>query len=197
DGSSRKFWAIELDGKSFSVHYGRIGTVGQAKEKIFSSEDLAKREYDKLISDKAKGGYVEVDASSTTATPTPVPTKSAVNAEPTVTATRDDGKAAAVEKAASEASATPAGKKPTPPVPGGELQRRVKLPDEDWARVRWRPFRQPRLPEPRSFDLEARLQQATSAFNGWNYRTNLAKDIPMRLSREEAWFWLNVLPTPS
>jgi predicted DNA-binding WGR domain protein len=106
EGSSRKFWAIELDGKSFSVHFGRIGTVGQAKEKTFSSEDLAKREYDKLISEKAKGGYVEVDASSMTSTPTLVAAKAAVKAEPTVTATRDAGKATAVGKSASEASAT-------------------------------------------------------------------------------------------
>ena len=197
DGPSRKFWAIELDGKAFSVHFGRIGTVGQAREKTFSSEDLAKREYDKLIGEKAKGGYVEVDASSTTATSSPLPTKAAVKAEPTVTATRDDGKAAAVGKAGSEASTTLAAKKPAVPAPDAELRRRVKLPDEDWARVRWRPLKQTPLPEPRSFDFEARLKQATAAFNGWNYRTNLAKDIPTRLSREEAWFWLNVLTTPN
>src|SRR5262247_2884370 len=33
DGSSRKFWAIELDGKSFSVHFGRIGTVGRPRKR--------------------------------------------------------------------------------------------------------------------------------------------------------------------
>jgi predicted DNA-binding WGR domain protein len=196
EGSSRKFWAIELDGKSFSVHFGRIGTVGQAKEKTFSSEDLAKREYDKLISEKAKGGYVEVDASSTTSTPTLVAAKAAAKAEPTVTATRDAGKATAVGKSAPGASPTLAPNTPVP-APDAELQRRVKLPDEDWARVRWRPLKPTSLPEPRSFDFEACLKQATSAFNGWNYRTNLAKDIPTRLSREEAWFWLKVLTTPS
>jgi predicted DNA-binding WGR domain protein len=200
DGSSRKFWAIELDGKSFSVHFGRIGTVGQAKEKAFSSEDLAIREYDKLVSEKTKAGYVEMNASGTASTPTPVPKRAAGKAEPTVPASSGVGRAAAVGKAdpvGSEASASPAPATATGAAPDGELKRRVKLPDEDWARVRWRPLKPTRLPEPRSFDFEAWLKQATSAFTGWNYRANLAKDIPTRLSREEAWLWLNVLDTPS
>src|SRR5262245_56845824 len=191
DGSSRKFWAIELDGKAFSVHFGRIGTVGQAKEKTFNSEDLAQREYDKLVSEKTKGGYVEVEASGTTSTPTPVPKKAAV-AEPTVP--RDGGNAAAVGKAGfSEAS----GIRAPVAAPDVQLQRRVKLADEDWARVRWRPLKPTRLPEPASFDFEACLKKASSAFTGWYYRSNLGKDIPSRLSREEAWFWLNALDAPS
>ena len=197
DGSSRKFWAIELDGKAFTVHFGRIGTVGQAKEKTFSSEDLAQRQYDKLISEKAKDGYVEVDASGTTSTPSPAPMKAAVKAQPTLPASCDDASAAVVGTAVSAASAAPAQAKPTVAAADGELQRRVKLTDEDWARVRWRPLKPTRLSEPRPFDLEAALKQATSAFTGWHYMTNLAKDIPTRLSRQEAWFWLNVLATPS
>src|SRR5262249_48026384 len=31
DGSSKKFWAIEFNSTSFTVHFGRIGTAGQAK----------------------------------------------------------------------------------------------------------------------------------------------------------------------
>jgi len=62
DGSSKKFWTIELNNTSFIVHFGRIGTAGQAKEKTFGSETLAKREYDKLILEKTKNGYVEVAA---------------------------------------------------------------------------------------------------------------------------------------
>ena len=52
DGSSKKFWSIALDGTSFTVHFGRIGTLGQAKAKDCGTEDAAKREYDKLIMEK-------------------------------------------------------------------------------------------------------------------------------------------------
>jgi predicted DNA-binding WGR domain protein len=74
-GSSKKCWAIELNGKSFTVQFGRIGTVGYTHEKTLSSGDAAKREYHKLILEKTKGGYVEVEASASTA----------------ISATRDDG----------------------------------------------------------------------------------------------------------
>src|SRR5262245_5703601 len=67
DGSSKKFWAIEFNSTSFIVHFGRIGTAGQAKEKTFSSGELARREYDKLILEKTKNGYVEVEAGASTA----------------------------------------------------------------------------------------------------------------------------------
>jgi predicted DNA-binding WGR domain protein len=57
EGSSNKFWQIDLTGKSFSTTYGKIGTGGQTTVKTFKSDADAKKEYDKLIAEKVKKGY--------------------------------------------------------------------------------------------------------------------------------------------
>jgi predicted DNA-binding WGR domain protein len=62
DDKSNKFWAIELDGSSFTVNYGRIGTNGQTQTKDFASPEAAKKEYDKLVAEKVKKGYTEKSA---------------------------------------------------------------------------------------------------------------------------------------
>jgi predicted DNA-binding WGR domain protein len=63
DGASNKFWKIELEASSFTVHFGRIGTMGQTQTKEFSSAAEAKAACDKLIAEKVKKGYKEVTAS--------------------------------------------------------------------------------------------------------------------------------------
>ncbi len=60
EGTSNKFWEIELDGKSFTVHYGRIGTNGKAQTKSFASATAASAEAEKLIREKLGKGYAEV-----------------------------------------------------------------------------------------------------------------------------------------
>ena len=60
DGKSDKFWTITLDGKSQTVHYGRVGTVGQTQTKEFSTEAEALKSYKKLVNEKLKKGYLEV-----------------------------------------------------------------------------------------------------------------------------------------
>lgn len=60
EGNSNKFWEIVLHGNSFTIHYGRIGTEGQQQFKTFGSEAEAKKEYDSLIGQKLKKGYVKV-----------------------------------------------------------------------------------------------------------------------------------------
>jgi predicted DNA-binding WGR domain protein len=74
DGTSSKFWEITVEGASMSVCFGRIGTAGSAKDKTFPSPAEAKREAEKLVSEKTKKGYVEVGAS---AKPKPAAAKSA------------------------------------------------------------------------------------------------------------------------
>ncbi len=59
DEKSDKFWEISLSASSFTTRWGRRGTNGQQKEKSFDSEALAKKEYEKLVSEKLKEGYVE------------------------------------------------------------------------------------------------------------------------------------------
>jgi predicted DNA-binding WGR domain protein len=60
EGSSSKFWDIQLDGTSFYTTYGKIGTDGQTSMKEFDSEAKARKEYDKLIGEKVKKGYLLV-----------------------------------------------------------------------------------------------------------------------------------------
>jgi predicted DNA-binding WGR domain protein len=67
EGSSDKFWAIDLKGKSFTVEFGRTGTVGQTQTKDFASEADAQKASEKLIAEKIKKGYEEVGAKKTAA----------------------------------------------------------------------------------------------------------------------------------
>src|SRR3954466_12031419 len=62
EGSSHKFWKIELDGSSHTVTYGRIGTAGQSQTKEFPSDDAARKSFDQLIAEKTRKGYVDASA---------------------------------------------------------------------------------------------------------------------------------------
>ncbi len=64
DDRSYKFWAIELDGDTHSVTFGRIGTKGQTRTKQYDDAQQAKREYRKRIDDKLRHGYREIKTKS-------------------------------------------------------------------------------------------------------------------------------------
>lgn len=68
-GSSAKFWAADVQGSSFVVVYGRLGTSGQRKEKGFPSPEAAQREVDKKIAEKLREGYHEVSAATAAGAP--------------------------------------------------------------------------------------------------------------------------------
>lgn len=57
EGSSNKFWEINLNGKAFTTTYGKIGTSGQTSIKTWKDNAEAKKEYDKLVAEKTKKGY--------------------------------------------------------------------------------------------------------------------------------------------
>jgi predicted DNA-binding WGR domain protein/HEAT repeat protein len=59
EGNSAKFWECSVEGSSFVVTYGRLGTAGQRKEKDFPSPADAHKERDKKVAEKLKEGYVE------------------------------------------------------------------------------------------------------------------------------------------
>ena len=59
EGASSKFWEITRSGCDVTTHWGRIGTAGQSKTKSFADESAATKEYDKLVAEKTKNGYVE------------------------------------------------------------------------------------------------------------------------------------------
>src|SRR5262245_56622878 len=57
EGSSNKFWEIELTGKSFTTRYGKIGAEGQTRTTRFASPAQAKQAYNKLVASKLRKGY--------------------------------------------------------------------------------------------------------------------------------------------
>jgi predicted DNA-binding WGR domain protein len=69
EGTSNKFWEISLDGSSFSTTYGKIGTSGTTTQKDWDSDEKAKKEYDKLIAEKVKKGYLLVGGGAKAAAP--------------------------------------------------------------------------------------------------------------------------------
>jgi predicted DNA-binding WGR domain protein len=81
EGTSSKFWIPELQGSTFIVTYGRIGTAGQRKEKSFPDEASAQREYDKKVAEKQREGYREV-AEGGEAAPAPVAARKEKEAPP-------------------------------------------------------------------------------------------------------------------
>lgn len=71
EGSSRKFWEGEQDGKKVVVRWGRIGSEGQSKTHTFASPAAAKAELEKLISSKTKKGYQRAGGAAPPAAPPP------------------------------------------------------------------------------------------------------------------------------
>jgi uncharacterized protein (TIGR02996 family) len=57
DGTSNKFWEIELSGKRFTCRFGKIGANGQTQIKDHATPAAALAAYEKLIAEKTKKGY--------------------------------------------------------------------------------------------------------------------------------------------
>lgn len=60
EGTSSKFWEIEVSGAEHTVRFGRIGTAGQSKTKSFADAAAADADAKKLIAEKTGKGYAEV-----------------------------------------------------------------------------------------------------------------------------------------
>jgi predicted DNA-binding WGR domain protein len=59
-GPSKKFWTVAVGSKDASFTWGRIGTDGQTKTKMFPNTGAMKSEVDALIGEKLKKGYRQV-----------------------------------------------------------------------------------------------------------------------------------------
>jgi predicted DNA-binding WGR domain protein len=70
EGTSNKFWQIDLNGSSFTTTFGRIGASGQSSTKAFPSDSKALSEYNRLIAEKTKKGYQLENVAVSTGTPT-------------------------------------------------------------------------------------------------------------------------------
>jgi uncharacterized protein (TIGR02996 family) len=60
EGKSRKFWQIKLDGKSYEITFGKVGTAGQKQKKKHKDEWNARMEYNELLREKTRKGYTYV-----------------------------------------------------------------------------------------------------------------------------------------
>jgi predicted DNA-binding WGR domain protein len=58
-GTSSKYYEVEVTGNSVGVTFGRIGTAGQTQTKQFRSATEAQKHAEKQIAQKLKKGYVE------------------------------------------------------------------------------------------------------------------------------------------
>lgn len=63
EGTSSKFWEVDVEGKDLTVRFGKIGTNGQTQTKAFPTEAKASAERDKLIKEKTAKGYSESGSS--------------------------------------------------------------------------------------------------------------------------------------
>lgn len=61
EGTSSKFWEVWIDGNEVVTQWGKIGTEGRETRKAFPDAEKTKKEYDKLVAEKTKKGYVEKD----------------------------------------------------------------------------------------------------------------------------------------
>ncbi|HWA25369.1 MAG TPA: WGR domain-containing protein [Lacunisphaera sp.] len=82
EGTSNKFWTIQVDDKVQTINFGRIGTAGQTQTKEFGSADEAKKVSDKLIAEKVKKGYVEKSAGAPLQAVAPKPSAPPKHAAP-------------------------------------------------------------------------------------------------------------------
>src|SRR5438105_5658412 len=67
EGTSSKFWEVEIAGGDLTVRFGRIGTAGQSKTKTFGDASAAAKERDKLVKEKTGKGYALIASSASAA----------------------------------------------------------------------------------------------------------------------------------
>ncbi|SFH92653.1 DUF4132 domain-containing protein [Planctomicrobium piriforme] len=190
DGSSNKFWNIELNGTEHTVTFGKIGTSGQSQTKNFGSEDEAKKSYDKLVAEKSKKGYVD-KAGATGASATKLtaskPAAPKVTAKTTATSHADD----AALTVASPTVSTPVASTLTADVDLG-ISREFDLTVEDWGHAHFRRSSRHERGTAAPFDIAhctAKLAKLKTNTYGWEVRWDDLR-LPPAISREEAHFWL-------
>jgi predicted DNA-binding WGR domain protein len=147
EGTTSKFWEIELAGTSFTVRWGRIGTAGQSQVKSFPSAAKAQAEHDKLVKEKLGKGYSEAGAAPIAPAPA-APRAAAVPAAP-----------APVSPSAPPAASPAPPPAAPPPAATGEL--RVSWTDAGRRRVHPRPgsgFKAPRV------DVAKRFREVAGRF---------------------------------
>ena len=60
EGDANKFWNVEIDDATYTVAFGKIGTQGRQNSKSLADKVACEAEVTKLIADKTKKGYHEI-----------------------------------------------------------------------------------------------------------------------------------------
>ena len=190
EGTSRKFWAIELDGNSHTVQFGRIGTTGQSQRKEFPTDAEAEASHAKLIAEKVKKGYTEAPVAGTsavTATPPPPPAAAPRPASPRAPRGKPEPETKLTAAPPPEPEAQPA-------ITASEslsTVRVIELDPEDWLWATWRPRSPWPRPEIKPFDLEECLERLAKVTRSSQTHWNWSKiRFASTMTREEAHFWL-------
>jgi predicted DNA-binding WGR domain protein len=178
DGKSDKFWTISLSGCSHTVTYGRSGTNGQTQTKEFPTVDAALKSYEKLIAEKLKKGYLEVDGECSDVIVSPVESVEQAIAIPQIVESAIAAKPLSVEL---------------------NIEKSLDLDPEDWLLATWR-SRTPKLrSEAKPFNLQnalkrlQRIEGAKRKSSGHFYLNWSKAEIAIDISPEEANFWLTAM----
>jgi predicted DNA-binding WGR domain protein len=178
DGSSHKFWKIELSGSSHTVTFGKVGTSGQTQTKDFDSEDEAGKSYDKLVAEKLKKGYSETGTAATT-------TPAAKPASTTIARTAKPSKSTPVVATAPMVAINL------------DIAREIRLNPSDWDRGIQQRRRVLQRSDPKPFDQASCLSQLAK-LKTENYGWDICWDqlnLPSGLDPKEAHFWLEAMTT--
>ena len=185
DGSTNKFWTIQLQGTTQTITFGRSGTDGQSRSKEFPDDEKAQKSFDKLIQQKLSKGYVEAPVAG--ATPA---AKNVKNGE----IAPESKKTEIRKQSTTKKATTPAAVKPSQQV-DLTITQTIDLKPEDWFVAR---FREPAMLERKPAgepDLDAAIsqfQKIKTTRHGWELQYE-ALNLPAILPREEAHFWFTAM----
>ena len=191
EGTSRKFWAIELDGKAHTVRFGRIGTTGQSQRKEFPTDAEAEASHDKLIAEKVKKGYRRERVSPGAAGRRH---GCAGHAQDASSETLAQSRGGSRIPTSAHTRAGPEGRRHRPRSVSNRHRwcaRSTSIPS-DWLWATWRPRSPWPRPEMKPFDLEEcleRLAKVTRSSQIPNWNWSKVRFAPT-MTREEAHFWL-------
>jgi predicted DNA-binding WGR domain protein len=138
-GSANKFWKITLNGKAYTVQFGRVGSAGQTQTKKFATTAEAVKSFDRLIQEKLKKGYQEI-------------TKGAPKAA---------GKLASKGRKVKDDRVSSA---PIPIVADTKVTRSLALRPEEWRWARWRNLTPLDLPPALPFNRAQTIENLFARF---------------------------------
>ncbi|MCG8651506.1 MAG: WGR domain-containing protein, partial [Pirellulales bacterium] len=172
DGSSDKFWNIELDDCSHTVTFGRQGTGGQSKTKQFDDAAAAQKSFDKLVQQKLSKGYVDAGGKS--------------GAKSSAASGKSTADKSAKSKGTAKAAGKPESKQPAVDVET-DVTHQIDLTPQDWLIAGFRKREPLARGEPGEADLEGlakRLEKLKPSQYGWYIPYEKLKLAPALPSQE-------------